>query len=201
MATYMWIKAEDAKVNTIYQHCKYLNEDGVIMTKTSPAIIYKGNGKGISFWYFHDDFDEVIKQEPDVENIVEVEVELFGREADEYNKAGFDISENMCNLLGLYNDVYSVEGPQELDNTWASYDFYEIARDLKNAPFYIWGVAPAPYSGGLSGKPTAFVLEDHLTGERFWLHTKDDWVIKMRNQMAWAYNQLVGCHWEVEDNE
>ena len=194
---YRWIDIKDAKREKIYSHYEYINSEGQKVMCYS-TIIYKGDGKGITFWMLHDDPDEVYNKEPDIENIIRVREELIGKESDEYNKSKFDISTHMANLLGLYNDCYYAEGEHELDNTWTSYDFYEIAEALDGKDFYIWGVAPAPYSGCLGGKPTCFVLEDHLTGNRWWVHTKDEWVEKMRNQMAWAYNSLYGVDkWEV----
>ena len=58
-----------------------------------------------------------------------------------YNSSSRDIN----NLIGLFNELYWIDGEHEMDNSWTGYNWYEISNDIQDRDFYIFGVAPAPY--------------------------------------------------------
>lgn len=106
----------------------------------------------------------------------------------------FDISRGNAaiNLMGLYNDMYYCEGEHEMYNVWISYDWHEMSDNLEQESFYLYGIAPAPYPCSAFGKDSiAVVIEDFLTGDRYWCHTSKEWVKEMREQMQEIYDEYI----------
>lgn len=135
----------------------------------------------------------VHKKEDDsiVENVIYIKRRYTLEEEQEWYECQYDIScgNAAINLVGLYNDMYFCEGEHEMYNSWSTYDWYEMSDNLENENFYLYGIAPAPYPCSAFGEEDsiALVIEDFLTGNRYWCHSSKEWIENMREQMKEIY--------------
>ena len=135
--------------------------------------------------------DNTLLEEQDV---IYIERPYTFEEEAQWYKDQYDIScgNAAINLVGLYNDMYYCEGEHEMYNAWVTYDWYEMSDNLEQQSFYLYGIAPAPYPCSAFGKDSiAVVVEDFLTGDRFWCHTSKEWINQMREQMQDTFDKYI----------
>jgi hypothetical protein len=194
---YKWVTIEEANEHWQKHYIGYETETGAI---GRGDLWYLGNGTARTFNPYNPNWvDE--PDEPNLFNLVKLKREYTDEEYQQDFMEHYDRTGDMNNLIGLFTEMYQVEGGHEMDNTWTGYNWYEISNNIADENWYIRGIAPAPYPCSAFGveDSCAFVLEDYLTGDRWWLHTSREWITKMRNQMAPIYNNLYGLDkWDVE---
>lgn len=197
---YRWVSIEEADKQGQGHYIGYEINTGAI---GRGDIWYLGDGTARTFNpynpYWIDDLDG-----PNLFNLVKLKREYTDEEYQQDFMEHYDIAGDMNNLIGLFTEMYSVEGEHEMDNSWTGYNWYEISNNIADENWYIRGIAPAPYPCSAFGveDSCAFVCEYYSTGDRFWLHTSREWITKMRNQMAVPYNNLFGLDkWSVEEGD